>query len=532
MSSDVVAAPSQDDADGGLRAPVVADEAYAGELTREQSFAELLAPAGAVDQTAAVVGVPTTGVRAHRRFADWSRRYTGALVAMDALIAVVAVLLTTRFYPPASYFSADKMVVLLLGASVAWPLMITLSHGYDHRKIGVGDDELRAVIRAVVLSIAVGAVPSAGTNKYGLLALSVIAIPAAGVLSVLGRFAARKYLHQRQRTGRNLRRVVLVGSPDSVSDLRHVLEREQHHGMEVVGVCVSDVAAARAELTGVEVLGDLGSVASVVRVLGADAVAVTGGEATRQNYLRELSWALEGVAVELLVHPGLIEVAGPRMHIRPHVGLPLLHIEQPHFTGWRRLVKRGVDLAMTSLGLLAVSPLLLAVAAAIKLDGGGPVLFKQHRVGLDGSTFTMWKFRSMYVDAEQRLADLRRTNPAIGLMFKMTDDPRVTRVGRFLRKFSLDELPQLFNVLTGSMSLVGPRPPLQSEVDAYETHAHRRLLVTPGLTGLWQVSGRSLLSWEETVRLDLRYVENWTLTLDLLILWKTFFAVLARRGAY
>lgn len=154
------------------------------------------------------------------------------------------------------------------------------------------------------------------------------------------------------------------------------------------------------------------------------------------------------------------------------------------------------------------------------------------RVGLEGSTFTMWKFRSMHVDAEERLAELRRENPSMGFLFKMEDDPRVSRVGKFLRKFSLDELPQLFNVLGGSMSLVGPRPPLPSEVDGYENYTHRRLLVTPGLTGLWQVSGRSLLSWDESVRLDLRYVENWTLTLDLLIIWKTVFAVLARRGAY
>jgi lipopolysaccharide/colanic/teichoic acid biosynthesis glycosyltransferase len=160
------------------------------------------------------------------------------------------------------------------------------------------------------------------------------------------------------------------------------------------------------------------------------------------------------------------------------------------------------------------------------------VIFRQTRVGLDGRNFTMLKFRSMHIDFEQRLADLRAANPGIGMMFKMENDPRITRVGRFLRKYSLDELPQLFNVLMGSMSLVGPRPPLLSEVDAYEDHARRRLLVTPGLTGLWQVSGRSLLSWEETVRLDLRYVENWTLSLDLLILWKTFFAVVAKRGAF
>ena len=280
------------------------------------------------------------------------------------------------------------------------------------------------------------------------------------------------------------------------------------------------------------VLGTIDDAASIVRTRGFDAVAVAGGDATSHHYLRRLSWALEGADVELLVHPGLVEVAGPRMHIRPYVGLPLLHVEQPHFTGWRRVVKRVADIVLTLLGLVVISPVLAGIALAIKLQDRGPVLFSQVRVGLDGSTFTMWKFRSMHIDAEARLNELRRQNPDIGLMFKMADDPRVTPVGRFLRRFSLDELPQLFNVLAGSMSLVGPRPPLQSEVDAYEKHARRRLLVTPGLTGLWQVSGRSLLSWEETVRLDLRYVENWTLALDLVILWKTFFAVLGRRGAY
>jgi len=259
---------------------------------------------------------------------------------------------------------------------------------------------------------------------------------------------------------------------------------------------------------------------------------VTGGDATRQSYLRELSWSLEGADVEILVHPGLVEVAGPRMHIRPYEGLPLLYVEQPHFTGWRRFIKRATDLTLTTLGLLVISPLLGAIALAVKLNDGGPVIFRQTRVGLDGSTFTMFKFRSMRVDAEASLAKLRAGNPNIGLMFKMQTDPRITSVGKILRRYSLDELPQLFNVLAGSMSLVGPRPPLPAEVDVYEDHARRRLLVTPGLTGLWQVSGRSLLSWEETIRLDLRYIENWTLTLDLLIMWKTAFAVLAKKGAF
>jgi exopolysaccharide biosynthesis polyprenyl glycosylphosphotransferase len=311
-----------------------------------------------------------------------------------------------------------------------------------------------------------------------------------------------------------------------------MLAHEPHSGISVLGVCVPSAEVDWARRLGLNVLGSLESVAGIVSRIGCDAVAVTSGEATRHNYLRELAWSLEGHNVELLVHPGLIEVAGPRMHIRPHVGLPLLYVEQPKFKGWRRVVKRATDLTLTGVGLLVISPVMLGIAAAIKLTDRGPVFFRQTRVGLDGSTFTMWKFRSMHTDAEERLAELRAQQPEMGLMFKMVDDPRITRVGKLLRKFSLDELPQLFNVLSGTMSLVGPRPPLQSEVDGYANDARRRLLVTPGLTGLWQVSGRSLLSWEETVRLDLRYVENWTLTFDLLILWKTVFAVAAKRGAF
>jgi exopolysaccharide biosynthesis polyprenyl glycosylphosphotransferase len=465
-------------------------------------------------------------------FASWSRRYVAALVLLDGLIGLLTVLATVHLYPPASLFSPDKQVALVLGAGIAWPLVVGLCQGYDWRRIGVGDDELRAVLRAVVLSIAVAAVPSAAVDKYGLVALSVVAVPIAGLLTLLLRFVGRRYTHRQQRHGRHVRRVLLVGSHRSVVDLQGALSVDHHHGMVVVGVCVPEPEVARAQASGLRVLGHTEDVVSVLRATDLDAVAVAGGDATGHQYLRRLSWSLEGAGVELLVHPGLVEVAGPRMHIRPYVGLPLLHVEQPHFSGWRRLVKRATDLVLTVLGLVVIAPLLAAIALAIKLEDRGPVFFSQPRVGLDGSVFRMWKFRSMHTDAEARLAELRRQNPGIGLMFKMADDPRVTRVGRLLRRFSLDELPQLFNVLEGSMSLVGPRPPLQSEVDVYEHHARRRLLVTPGLTGLWQVSGRSLLSWEETVRLDLRYVENWTLTLDLLILWKTFFAVLGRRGAF
>ena len=497
----------------------------------DQQEREIPATVVRTAEPAAAGAVAAASSPRERRFVRWSRRYTLWLIVLDGLAGMAAVLCSMLLYDPATYFSDGKQVVLVLGAGLAWPVAVGLCQGYDARRVGVGDDELRAVLKAAVLGIAAAAVPSAVVDKYGLVALSVSAVPVSGLLSLGLRFLGRRYLRHQQRQGRHVRRVVLVGSASRVALLHEALAVDKQEEMLVVGACLPEAASADSR-TDLPILGTLDDVASIVRQSDVDAVAVAGGDATGHEYLRRLSWALEGADVELLVHPGLVEIAGPRMHIRPYVGLPLLHVEQPHFTGWRRIVKRVTDLVLTVVGLLVVSPLLAVIAVAIKMEGAGPVLFKQTRVGLDGSTFTMWKFRSMHVDAESRLVDLRRRNPDVGLMFKMAEDPRVTRVGRVLRRFSLDELPQLFNVLGGSMSLVGPRPPLQTEVDAYENHARRRLLVTPGLTGLWQVSGRSLLSWEETVRLDLRYVENWTLTLDLLILWKTFFAVLSRRGAY
>ena len=485
--------------------------------------------------TESTVGAPTVdGDRvdpdAFESFAAWSGRYMLTQVVLDGIVGLLAVALVLQF--PNAHFNDIKSAVLVLGAGVAWPVAVAICRGYERGKIGVGGDEPRAVLHAIVLGIAAGAVPSAVTDRQGVVALCTMAIPIAGMASLLVRYGSRRRLHHQQGAGRNVRRVIVVGSTYAVADLSEVLSREPQCGMQVVGVCVKRADISLAHDAGLPVIGDIGQLIELVHAYKADAVAVTGGDATRHHYLRELSWALEGEGVEILVHPGLVEVAGPRMHIRPHVGLPLLHVEQPHFTGWRRFVKRAADLVLTSIAVAIVSPLMAVIALAIKIGDGGPVIFRQTRVGLDGSTFTMFKFRSMRLDAEQLIADLRAENPNVGFLFKLQNDPRITRVGSFLRKFSLDELPQLFNVLSGSMSLVGPRPPLPAEVDSYEDHTRRRLLVTPGLTGLWQVSGRSLLSWEESVRLDLRYVENWTLTLDLLIMWKTFFAVLAKRGAF
>jgi exopolysaccharide biosynthesis polyprenyl glycosylphosphotransferase len=249
--------------------------------------------------------------------------------------------------------------------------------------------------------------------------------------------------------------------------------------------------------------------------------------------LRWISWQLEGTDADLIVSPGLAEVAGRRLHIQPVAGLPLLYVDEPQFTGFRRVLKSAFDRTLAAAALVVLAPLLVLIAVLVKATSRGWPFFLQTRVGKDGRTFKMIKFRSMYAGAERRVSELLAYNQAPdGVLFKMHDDPRVTRIGRTLRRYSLDEVPQLINVVTGAMSLVGPRPPLPDEVAQYGDHVRRRLLVKPGLTGLWQISGRSDLSWEESVRLDLRYVENWSLALDMVVLLKTARAVLRAEGAY
>jgi exopolysaccharide biosynthesis polyprenyl glycosylphosphotransferase len=280
------------------------------------------------------------------------------------------------------------------------------------------------------------------------------------------------------------------------------------------------------------VLGTLDSLPRILTDAQADSVAVTASSSITGDALRRLGWELEGTGVDLVVAPALADVAGPRISIRPVAGLPLLHVEEPEIAGFWPLLRTATYWVMALLLVIVLSPVLVGIAVWIAVDSRGPVLFRQTRAGTGGRPFTVYKFRTMAVDAESRLEELRALNESDGLLFKMRRDPRVTRSGRFLRKYSLDELPQLMNVLRGNMALVGPRPPLPSEVEAYGADVRRRLMVRPGITGLWQVSGRSDLTWEESVRLDLYYVENWSPALDISILWKTLFAVLRGGGAY
>jgi exopolysaccharide biosynthesis polyprenyl glycosylphosphotransferase len=279
------------------------------------------------------------------------------------------------------------------------------------------------------------------------------------------------------------------------------------------------------------VLGVISEIPQVVVDHEIDAVIVVGARLAGAP-LRRLSWALQSTGAELLVAPGLVEVTGPNVSLRPAAGLSLLHVEPPSARHGRLLGKSVLDRVLGTLLLLLAVPLIVAGAVLVKATSRGPAFFSQTRIGLNGVPFTMWKLRSMHVDAEQRRIDLLRFDDRDGLMFKMRRDPRVTPVGRWLRRLSLDELPQLWNVVTGDMSLVGPRPPLRTEYDQYRDAVHRRLRVKPGLTGLWQVSGRADLPWEESIRLDLRYVDNWSVALDLQILWKTARAVVSGSGAY
>jgi len=328
-----------------------------------------------------------------------------------------------------------------------------------------------------------------------------------------------------------MHRVVAIGHAPAVADLIAELRRDPYHGLHVVGACLAGGTMLH-EIAGVPVFGGLGNVTRAVGQVGADTVAVLACPELNGVRLRELAWDLERTDTDMCVAPALMDVAGPRTTIRPVAGLPLLHVDHPELAGGRQTLKSVFDKLVAMTVLVLLSPLFVVIPVAIKLTDRGPVFFRQTRVGKNGHTFKVWKFRTMVVDAEQRKAQLTGLNEAAGALFKMRRDPRVTRTGVWLRRWSLDELPQLFNVLMGSMSLVGPRPALPSEAAKYGDHMRRRLVVKPGITGLWQVNGRSDLPWDEAVRLDLRYVENWSFALDLQILWKTWSAVFRGSGAY
>lgn len=479
---------------------------------------------------------PTRPHRARR----YLQGYFRALLFLDLLLISIAVAIAQvgRFGFESSELSVTNgsgtlgYWVVSLGLAVGWLAMLYLQDAYDGRLSGHGIQEYRAVFTASMWLFSVLAIVSFVFRLDFARGYVMIAFPLGTIALLAGRWVARRWLVNQRVHGHFSDRVLLVGDRADLSPLISALHRTPSAGYHVLGACIDDAPGKR--ICGVSVVGASSDAVVQALDLDVDVVAVSSSSGLGSEGLRRLGWALEGTDIDLVVAPGIMDVAGPRVKTRPVQGLPLLHVEAPTFVGPQLVFKRTLDRLGATLGLLFIAPVFALLAAIIFLGDRGPVFFSQERVGRDGRPFKLIKFRSMAVDAEARLAELLDGNEGAGPLFKLKDDPRVTRIGAFIRKYSLDELPQLINVIRGEMSLVGPRPPLSSEVEQYEDDTHRRLLVKPGMTGLWQISGRSDLSWEEAVRLDLYYVENWSPLLDVMILWRTVQVVANpdKAGAY
>ncbi|MFF0867841.1 sugar transferase [Nonomuraea sp. NPDC003560] len=461
----------------------------------------------------------------------WTRAYLRLLLGGDTACAlfacacVLGVRLASGVYVPIAEY------VLGLGLLVVWPVALMMAGAYRQRANGEGTEEFKAVFTGGIGLMATTAILAYATQTAIARSFVMAMLPLVLLATLYFRYRMRKRLHRRRAIGEYMRQVIAVGHRESILDLVVQFRRQPHHGMQVVGACLPH-DTLDVDLDGIPVMGSFGDVAEVVAHSRADAVAVLACPELDGAALRRLAWSLETARTDLFVAPALMDVAGPRISIRPVAGMPLLHVEHPEFDGTRQLVKAAFDRLVAGAALLVLALPLLTLALVIRLTSQGPALFHQTRVGRGGREFRVVKFRTMVVDAERLKHQLLAANEFDGVLFKIRNDPRITRVGAFLRRYSLDELPQLLNVIRGEMSLVGPRPPLPEEVARYGADVRRRLVVKPGMTGLWQVSGRSDLTWEESVRLDLRYVENWSLLLDLQILWKTWSVVTRGEGAY
>src|SRR3954454_15443994 len=489
-------------------------------------------------------GVPRSAWnRTHKRLSRWHRPYTMVLLVLDLISTLLASYLAATglvkaksgfigrnwgFLHDAELFSFFAYVVLPVG----WLILLWANGTYDRRYLGLGSEEFKRIVRTSVTVVACVSLLAFATKTQLSRGTVALVSLSAVLFLLLDRVLARQVLHfARRRTGHGAHRMVLVGTLPEALEVYTAVTRSPEGGLITVAIHLTDgFAAARGIETPVPVYAAR-DVLALVREVGADTIAVCGSASAEPGELRRLAWQLEGTGVDLVVAPQLTDIAGPRVHIRPVEGLPLLYVEEPKISGVGWLIKNALDRVLALLGLIVLAPVFLAVAIAIRLSDRGPIFFRQARTGREGRVFRVWKFRTMYVDAEARLAEMDDLNESDGMLFKIRDDPRVFPVGKFLRASSIDELPQLINVLMGEMSLVGPRP-LPADDGDFLGDVRRRLLVRPGMTGLWQVSGRSELSWDDAVRLDLYYVDNWSLAFDLVILWRTIAVVLARKGAY
>ncbi|MCR2823947.1 sugar transferase [Microbacterium sp. zg.Y909] len=489
------------------------------------------------EEAAAGVTAPPDSVTSPN---EWWSSYSKRLVISDFVVLVVVVFGTQVLWfglgNAEVAIRADARIsefsywLFSAGLVVAWMWALRLIDSRNHRVIGTGTMEYRRVFDASVRLFGFIAICCFLLRIDVARGFLLISLPLGVVTLVLERWFWRRWINRRRRRGEYCARVLLVGSEQSVAHIAHELQRTPEAGYLVVGACVpTGMVADSIPGTNIPIMGSVDTITGALEATGADTVAVTSTDDLPPSKVKEISWSLEAGRQHLVLAPSIVDIAGPRLHTRPVAGLPLIHVETPRFSRGQLFAKRMMDLTLSIGGLIMLSPLLLALAVVVKTSSPGSILFRQTRVGLGGREFTMLKFRTMVANAEELLPSLAVQSRDVGneVLFKMTNDPRVTRAGRTMRRFSLDELPQLLNVVAGSMSLVGPRPPLPSEVEKYAEHVHRRFLAKPGITGAWQVSGRSTLSWEDSVRLDLSYVENWNVFADVVILLRTVRAVFA-----
>ena len=485
----------------------------------------------------ATTGSTARGVDRRSTRRDWRHVYAGRLIISDLLVLIWVV-----FGVQILWFGLDTTDVSFRGdvrelqvsyttvslvLIIAWMAMLGAYGSRGYRVLGTGHDEYKLITNASVRLFGMLAIVAFLLRIDMARGYILMAFPVGVSVLIFSRWMWRQWLGVQRERGLFSSTVILVGSIPSAAHLARVLVSSTSAGYRVVGACVpAGQSGSRLSTTSVPVLGDFDDLHEVLAATGADTVVITSSDDLPPERLRQLSWSLEPGRQHLVMAPSLTDVGGPRIHARPVAGLPLIHVETPSYEGLKHFAKRAFDTIGATTLLLLLSPVLLVVAVVVRCTSPGPVLYRQERIGLNGEPFGMLKFRSMIVDADGQLAGLLKAQGTDDRpLFKVVDDPRLTRVGGFLRRYSLDELLQLLNVLRGDMSLVGPRPQRDGEVALYDSAAHRRLLLKPGMSGLWQVSGRSNLSWEDSIRLDLYYVENWSIMGDLVILWRTVRAV-------
>lgn len=469
----------------------------------------------------------------NRRDGDWRKAYARRVIVTDFLVlawVIFGVQIAWFGFDSSDVAIQDSPEFLAVSYTVisvtllcAWMLALSVYGTREFRVIGTGTQEYRLVADSAMRLFGILAIVAFLFQVSFARGYVLIAFPLGVAVLLFSRWMWRQWLGIQRARGQYSSRVLLAGSYESVRVLMQELQQRPEAGYMVAGAVVP---GAHAEIAGVPVVGTLDSIVEGMARVGADTVVITSSAELPSDRVRDLSWRLEPGKQHLVVAPSLVDVGGPRIHTRPVSGLPLIHVETPRFEGGKRFAKRAFDIIVSGGLLILLLPLFAIIGMVVKTTSAGPVFYRQERIGRGGAPFQMLKFRSMRQDADALLlALLKEQGKSDQPLFKVENDPRVTQVGRFLRRHSLDEFPQLINVLKGDMSLVGPRPQRAAEVALYDERAGRRLVVQPGMTGLWQVSGRSSLSWEDAIRLDLFYVENWSLTADLILLLRTFRAV-------